>query len=210
MKLFSDSFKEGETIPGKNSFAVYDAENHLRLSDNLNPHLRWEDIPAATRSLVLLCHDPDVPSEGENVNQPGRTVAVSLPRINFFHWALLNIPPEQHEIAEGSQSSGITVKGKPGPDAPHGLLHGINDYTYWFAGDESMAGEYYGYDGPCPPWNDELVHRYIFTLYALPTAQLPISGELTGAAIFNALNSSNILARATLTGIYSLNPEVTA
>lgn len=39
MKLFSRSFKDGETIPGKNSFAVYDAENHIRLSDNLNPHL---------------------------------------------------------------------------------------------------------------------------------------------------------------------------
>lgn len=151
-----------------------------------------------------------MPSEGENVNQAGRTVAASLPRINFFHWALLNIPPEQYEIEEGSQSSGITVKGKSGPDAPQGLLHGINDYTAWFAGDESMAGDYYGYDGPCPPWNDEIIHRYIFTLYALPTAELSVSGELTGANIFNALNSSEILAKATLTGVYSLNPDVTA
>ena len=34
-----------------------------------------------------------------------------------------------------------------------------------------MFGDYYGYDGPCPPWNDELVHRYVFTLYALDVAQ---------------------------------------
>lgn len=73
-----------------------------------------------------------------------------------------------------------------------------------------MAGDYYGYDGPCPPWNDEIIHRYIFTLYALPTAELSVSGELTGANIFNALNSSEILAKATLTGVYSLNPDVTA
>jgi hypothetical protein len=29
-----------------------------------------------------------------------------------------------------------------------------------------MAGSYFGYDGPFPPWNDSLVHHYVFTLYA--------------------------------------------
>ena len=52
-------------------------------------------------------------------------------------------------------------RGKPGPDAPHGARHGINDYTGWFASDADMAGDYYGYDGPCPPWNDEIPHRYV-------------------------------------------------
>lgn len=43
MRLFSDSFKDGDVIPCKNSFAVYDPENHIRLSDNLNSHLAWEN-----------------------------------------------------------------------------------------------------------------------------------------------------------------------
>ena len=30
-----------------------------------------------------------------------------------------------------------------------------------------MAGNYFGYDGPFPPFNDSLVHHYVFTLYAL-------------------------------------------
>jgi phosphatidylethanolamine-binding protein (PEBP) family uncharacterized protein len=41
----------------------------------------------------------------------------------------------------------------------------------WFAGDNDMRGDYYGYDGPCPPWNDEIVHRYVFTLFALDVAE---------------------------------------
>jgi phosphatidylethanolamine-binding protein (PEBP) family uncharacterized protein len=35
------------------------------------------------------------------------------------------------------------------------------------AGNPDMAGQYFGYDGPCPPWNDERMHHYIFTIYAL-------------------------------------------
>ncbi|WP_413722591.1 YbhB/YbcL family Raf kinase inhibitor-like protein [Sodalis sp. RH24] len=208
MKLYSHNFKDGGAIPGKNSFAVYDPENNIRLSDNLNPHLRWEDVPAGTQSLVLLCHDPDVPTSAENVNQPGKSVPASLPRADFFHWLLLNIPAGQSEIVEGSQSHGISAGGKQGPSAPDGLTHGINDYTGWFANDESMAGTYYGYDGPCPPWNDEIIHHYVFTLYALPTPTLNVAGELTGANIRRTLENSDVLAKATLTGVYSLNPDV--
>jgi len=59
-----------------------------------------------------------------------------------------------------------TPRGKPGA-AAHFARQGINEYTGWFAGDKDMAGDYYGYDGPCPPWDDSNVHRYVFTLYAL-------------------------------------------
>lgn len=208
MKLFSHSFNDGDVIPGKNSFAVYDAQSHVRLSDNQNPHFGWSDLPAGTQSLVLICHDYDVPTSGENVNQEGKVVPASLPRTDFYHWSLFNIPASQTEIAEGSQSNGITAKGKPGPDAPGGLKHGINDYTDWFAGDDAMGGTYYGYDGPCPPWNDEIVHHYVFTLYALSSPTLTFEGEPTGANIRRALDNGNVLAEATLTGLYSLNPDV--
>ncbi len=133
------------------------------MSDNLNPHLAWTDAPAQTGSFVLICHDPDVPSRGDDVNQDGRSVPASLPRVDFFHWTLLDSPAGATEIAEGSRSQGVTPRGKSGPAAPDGLRHGLNDYTGWFAADTEMVGAYFGYDGPCPPWNDERLHHYVFT-----------------------------------------------
>jgi phosphatidylethanolamine-binding protein (PEBP) family uncharacterized protein len=43
------------------------------------------------RSYVI-CHDPDVPSKGDDVNQEGRGVPASLPRVDFFHWVLVDLP----------------------------------------------------------------------------------------------------------------------
>jgi len=91
------------------------------------------------------------------------------------------------------------------------LQHGLNDYTGWFAGDSDMGGDYFGYDGPCPPWNDELVHRYVFTVYALsvPRLDLPMSDarHFTRAQALAAMQGK-ILAQASLYGRYTLNPAV--
>jgi phosphatidylethanolamine-binding protein (PEBP) family uncharacterized protein len=121
---------------------------------------------------------------------------------------LLDIPATVTQIPAGLHSNGVTARGKSGPAAPEGWRHGLNDYTNWFANDEQMKGDYYGYDGPCPPWNDTLVHHYIFTVYALATPTLEVSGPLTGTNVRSALDSAQVLGRAGLTGIYSLNPLV--
>jgi Raf kinase inhibitor-like YbhB/YbcL family protein len=134
----------------------------------------------ATQSFAIICHDPDVPSQGDDVNQEDRSVPASLPRVDFFHWVLIDLPASLDEIKEGEFSSDVTPRGKPGPHAPHGARQGINDYTSWFAGDNDMRGDYYGYDGPCPPWNDEIVHRYVFTVFALDVAKLDGEGKLNG------------------------------
>jgi phosphatidylethanolamine-binding protein (PEBP) family uncharacterized protein len=70
-----------------------------------------------------------------------------------------------------------------------------------------MSGQYYGYDGPCPPWNDPLTHHYVFTLYALDVPRLEVLGELTGPNVKAAL-AGHVLAEARLTATYSLNPKV--
>ncbi|QMV74913.1 YbhB/YbcL family Raf kinase inhibitor-like protein [Comamonas piscis] len=210
MQLSSHSFQDGQAIPGEFAFAVPDATAHVLLSTNRNPQLAWRDVPAGTQSFVIVCHDPDVPSRGDDVNQEGRTVPADLPRVDFYHWLLLDIPATTTEIAAGAHSDGITAHGKPGPEAPQGLRHGINDYTGWFAGDAQMQGQYYGYDGPCPPWNDSLVHHYVFTVYALATPTLAIEGELTGARVRAALAQASVLGQASITGLYSLNPAVPA
>ena len=52
-------------------------------------------VPAGTRSFAIICHDPDVPSQGDDVNQEGRVVPATLPRVDFFHWVLVDLPPEE-------------------------------------------------------------------------------------------------------------------
>lgn len=208
MQLISQSFKEGQAIPGEFAFAVPDATSHIALSSNRNPHLAWNGVPAGTQSFVVVCHDPDVPSRGDDVNQPGREVPATLPRVDFFHWLLLDIPVDTTQITAGSHSNGVTPRGKSGPNALGGLRHGINDYTGWFASDEQMKGDYYGYDGPCPPWNDTLVHHYVFTVYALATPKLEVTTPLTGTNVRAAIASAQVLGQASITGTYSLNPAV--
>lgn len=206
MKLYSTSFADQTPIPVEFAFGKIDPVQHVALSDNKNPHLAWSEVPVGTQSFAIICHDYDVPSRGDDVNQEGKTVPASLPRVDFFHWTVWNIPASIREIAAGSQSNGITAHGKSGPAAPAGFEHGINDYTAWFAGDASMSGSYFGYDGPCPPWNDAIPHHYVFTLYALDIPALS-PADHDGASIRKALQG-HILAEATLTGIYSLNPAV--
>lgn len=208
MRLWSNSFTDDAIIPGEFAFAVSHPTDHVALSANRNPHLAWSGLPAGTRSLVLICHDPDVPSRGEDVNQEGRSVSASLPRVDFFHWILVDLSPAPAEIAAGEYSREVTPHGKTGPQAARNARQGINDYTSWFAGDAAMEGNYYGYDGPCPPWNDEIRHRYVFTLYALDIPRCAVEGNFTGQQVRDAL-AGHVLAQASLTGIYTLNPAVT-
>lgn len=207
MKLTSQSFEQGSPIPGEFAFAVQDAENHLTLSNNKNPHLVWSDVPANTQSFALVCVDPHVPSSLDNVNQEGKVVSASLPRIDLYHWLLVDIPAQTREITAGSHSDAVTPKGKPPLAAEAGMRHGINGYTAWFGDDENMGGDYHGYDGACPPWNDEIVHDYVFTIYALDVPRLDLHGKFYGPDVLAALEG-HILAQASLTGTYSLNPDL--
>ena len=94
--------------------------------------------------------------------------------------------------------------GKPGPAAPQGARQGLNDFTGWFAADAAMAGSYFGYDGPFPPFNDSIVHHYVFTLYALSVERVAVEGAFTGAQVREAI-APYVLGRAALTGTYTLN-----
>lgn len=207
MKLWSDSFADGATIPGEFAFCVIDLKNHVAVASNRNPHLAWSELPQGTQSLALICHDPDAPSLPDDVNKEDREIAADLPRADFFHWTLFNISPAITEIAAGSHSHSVVAHGKGGPVTHQQMRHGLNDYTSWFAGDHDMDGDYFGYDGPCPPWNDARVHRYIFTLYALDVEQLSVEDKSTGPQILAAL-AGHILDKAQIHGIYTLNPRL--
>lgn len=209
MKLTSTSFADGQKIPGEFAFCTPDPAHHVCLGKNENPHLAWSNVPAGTKSFVIICHDPDVPSKGDDVNQEGRTVPATLPRVDFFHWVLVDLPATLSEIKAGEFSSTVTPRGKSGPQAAQGSRQGINNYTDWFAGDHDMRGDYYGYDGPCPPWNDEIIHHYVFTVFALDVEKLPLDGRFGGPEV-RATIQGHILGQASLTGTYTLNASLQA
>jgi Raf kinase inhibitor-like YbhB/YbcL family protein len=172
---------------------------------NRNPHLAWTDPPPGTRSFAVTCHDRDVPTRPDDVNREGRTVPADLPRADFYHWTLVDVPAGVTTIEEGVFSSVVVARGKDGT-GPFGR-QGRNDYTGWFEGDAEMSGDYHGYDGPCPPWNDSIVHHYTFTVLALDVDRLEVDDVFTGPEARLAAQG-HILDEASIVGTYSLNPDV--
>ncbi|HEU0203037.1 MAG TPA: YbhB/YbcL family Raf kinase inhibitor-like protein [Burkholderiaceae bacterium] len=207
MKLTSNSFADGSAIPGEFAFGIIDPVHHIKLSSNRNPHLAWSGAPTGTRSFVVICHDYDVPSKPDDVNQEGREIPASLPRVDFFHWTLVDIPANVTSIEAGGYSHAVTPRGKAGPQTAFGTRQGINDFTGWFAGDHDMEGDYFGYDGPCPPWNDSIIHHYVFTVYALDLDRVPVEGHFTGPDVRKAVEG-HVLDSAQITGTYTLNPRL--
>ncbi|MEM6492016.1 MAG: YbhB/YbcL family Raf kinase inhibitor-like protein, partial [Pseudomonadota bacterium] len=150
MKIDIADWADGAPIPPKFAFGTIPPKGRFALSANVNPRVAWSDAPADAKSFALICHDPDVPSVADAVNQEGKTVRPDLPRVDFFHWVLVDIPADRSEIAEGEASNGVTPRGKAPGARPYGRV-GANSYTQWFAGDADMDGVYADYDGPCPP-----------------------------------------------------------
>jgi len=98
MKLTSSAFDHEGSIPSK-----YTCDG-----ENISPPLKIEDVPAETKSLVLIMKDPDVP---KNLREDG----------TWIHWVVFNIPTDVTEIPEGSEPKGTqgnTTYDKPGYGGP--------------------------------------------------------------------------------------------
>lgn len=109
MKISSPAFDENAKIPKMYSY----------LGGNKRPPLHIADVPAAAKSLVLICHDPDAPRPG-----------------GFYHWTAWNISPATSEIASETLPEGVvegmTNWGRPGyngPQPPFGT-HRYQFYVY--------------------------------------------------------------------------------
>lgn len=202
MHVRSDSFQPYDFLDEAFAAGKPDGGGHATFAANKNPHLAWDAAPAGVQSFVILCFDPEVPTRGDDVNQDGRTVPLDLPRADFFHWVVVDLPASVREIPEASHADGFVPRGKaPGP-TPHGGLQGSNDYKGWFAGGE-LAGDYGGYDGPFPPWNDPRMHAYVFAVYALDVPTLGLSGGFGGADVRRAM-AGHVLAEGRIVGLYNL------
>ena len=206
MQLRSDTFDDGGPMPPRGALAVTADPGPVAFSENRNPHLAWSDAPDGTKSFAITCIDVDCPSAPDDVNQPDREVPETLPRVDFVHWLVADLPVGTHLIAEGSHSSEVTAGGKAASPAAEGV-HGRNDYTSWFAGDPDMGGTYNGYDGPAPPWNDSIPHRYDFTVHALDVESLGLEPGFTVDEMQSAMDG-HVLDTATITATYAINPRL--
>jgi len=68
-----------------------------------SPSLSWSNIPAGTKSLVLIVDDPDAPDPAK-------------PKMTWVHWLLYNIPSATTGLAHGIS------------ELPAGTLQGKNDW----------------------------------------------------------------------------------
>ncbi|MHC5879312.1 YbhB/YbcL family Raf kinase inhibitor-like protein, partial [Streptococcus pyogenes] len=88
-------------IPTKFAMGIPNGSGQATFAPNRSPHIRWTDAPKETKSFALICHDADAPTVGDDVNQPGRTVPYDLPRADFYHWVLVDIPADINELPAG-------------------------------------------------------------------------------------------------------------
>ena len=114
MTLKSPAFADGERIP----------EKYTGDGQDLSPPLEWSGTPEGTKTLALICDDPDAP------------------RGTWDHWVLWNLPAALRKLPEGVPNRerlpdlGSAVQGSNswpkigygGPMPPPG--HGTHHYHF--------------------------------------------------------------------------------
>ncbi|OIQ92462.1 putative kinase inhibitor protein [mine drainage metagenome] len=205
LRVRVDHFARGGEMPQRFAVCIPKPGVHMGFGRDINPAVSWSKGPSGTQSYSVLLEDTDSPAEHRDwMNQPGKTLDASIQRRVFFHWVLVDIPANVNSIPEGEVSRGLVAHGKPASYSAIGVS-GVNNYTMAFSGKPAMAGTYYGYDGPCPPWNDEVVHHYHFIVYALSVRKLELPPGFDGPAAMQAMQGK-ILAEGQELGLYTTNP----
>ena len=113
-------------------------------------------VMAAISCLALAPAVPALAQQTLSVASDGG-VYQDAERKAFYHWLLVDIPADVTSLGEGDLAG----------------VAGRNSM-----GDRSKSGN--GYDGPCPPFNDERVHTYHFSVYALDVATLDLRPGFSG------------------------------
>lgn len=150
LSVSSDSFRQGDRIPVK---YTHDGED-------LAPALKWTAPPAGTRSIAVCCFDPDA---------PGGT---------WWHWILVNLPPNTTSLPEGTLRSARLAGG---------AVQGFSDFGRT------------GYGGPNPPGGK--LHHYYFRVYALD-CQID-AGQHLDKNSFSEKLKGHVLAGGETMGTYS-------
>lgn len=201
-----EGISEGQRIPEESAFGIRTDDTPFTFGPNISPAISWSAGPDGTKSYAIIMHDRSVPTVFDDANQEGKTIPADMARMDFMHWILVDIPITTTSLAKGAESDGVVPKGKPTGPAAYGV-RGANDFGMFMAGNPDMAGDYGGYDGPAPPWNDELMHEYVFTVFALDVETLGLEGVFGGEDARAAMDG-HVLASGSVTGLYSLNPAL--
>lgn len=112
LKLSSSAFVPNGQIPSK-----YTCDGA-----NINPPLKFENVPAGAKSLVLVMDDPDIPSFVKD--KYGIQV--------WDHWIIFNMPPTVTEIAEGQTPPGVQGRNTGGNNAYGGPCPPDREHRYFF------------------------------------------------------------------------------
>jgi Raf kinase inhibitor-like YbhB/YbcL family protein len=83
IEVTSTALKAGETIPKQ-----YTGDGADR-----SPPLYWSELPSGTKSITLICDDPDAP------------------RGTWVHWVLFNLPAHTRALEEGVPTTENLDKG---------------------------------------------------------------------------------------------------
>jgi Raf kinase inhibitor-like YbhB/YbcL family protein len=206
--LESDSLADGQPIPEAYAVAVPTPDGKAAMAGaDRSPHLRWSGEPAGTRSFALSVVDPDVPADRTRMGVEGLSLGDDEPRVRFAHWLVADIPADVHQIAEGADGDGFVAHGKPPGPASFGGISGQSGYRGLFEGNPDLEGTYGGWDGPFPPWNDEHVHHYETTVYALDVESLGLDAGFT-LEEFEVAIEGHVLDSARIVPTYMLNPKL--
>mgnify|MGYP003807477897 CR=1 FL=1 len=73
MEITSRAFSQGDMIPPR-----YTCDG-----ENVSPPIAWKGVPEGTRSITIICEDPDAPMG------------------TFVHWVYYDIPPTAGGLPEG-------------------------------------------------------------------------------------------------------------
>jgi Raf kinase inhibitor-like YbhB/YbcL family protein len=99
----------------------------------------------------------------------------------FWHWMVVNIPADTHELKLDAGNLKANLM-------PKGAIQARTDLGQT------------GYIGPAPPPGHG-PHRYVFTLFAVKEASLPVTAD-TSSAVCGFYLNFNTLEKATLTGMF--------
>lgn len=201
-----EGLDDGSRISRDFAFGVPTDDELFTFGPNISPAMNWSAGPEDTKSYAVIMHDASVPTVFDDANQEGKTIPADLARMDFYHWILVDVPADTTSIAKGAESNSVVAKGKPIGPVDYGV-RGANDFGMFMAGNADMAGNYGGYDGPAPPWNDEIMHEYHFAVYALDVASLELSGAFSGKDAVAAM-AGHILAKGSVMGLYTLTPSL--
>jgi len=208
MTLESSSLAHSRPIPYRHAVATPTADGKAELAGaDRSPHLRWSGEPKGTRSFAISVVDPDVPADRTRMGVEGISLGDDEARVDFAHWLVVDLPSDVLELPEGAGGDGFVAHGRaPGPTGVGGL-QGENGYRGLFEGDPALEGTYGGWNGPFPPWNDEHLHRYETTVYALDVDTLGLEAGFDLQAFRQAI-AGHVLDSAEIVPTYTLNPSL--